>query len=1094
MIDKNAIKDRVLTENTAQGILKHLQVLESNRERMQGRWIWELLQNARDASVDDDTHLVASVAVADGDVLFEHNGCGFTIEEVAHLIYHGSTKIEDDNTIGRYGSGFLTTHLLSPDIEISGQLQDRTSFHFLLKREISSAKALGHSMDQAWNDFDSSVAATSDTLTTRFRYPIDESARGAIEEGIATLKRCAPLVVVFNHQFRRIDIKDDESNMTFEVIERSPLHEERLQMVSVGVGSHGIQREHRFLLAEGTDVSVAAPMEPTDDGVCVPLDHTPRLFLGFPLIGTETFSFPAVINSLAFIPTENRDGIYLGQSGNDSNRTNQKLIKQACTLHVKLMEYIAKNRWTSVHELAYIPSIEDQPWLNSGWLHKRLNRLITKIRETPVVHHGQRSMKPKDSFLPLAKETVGVETLWNLMNATTSLQKGLPERNEAMGWCKAAKSWEPFMDSETTSLEECYDGSKLASYIEDAAHRSDDAYGSIDDIQSALREGVAAVEWLNQVYTFLLDEGLDGIIRETKIILSQAGYLDELANLYRDDDIDGELKDIGDTVLDLKIKERIRDSRLSSLVGEIGKGDLGNHGVAQEIARKLRDLVKNDEVVQELTQAAPHFLAWIVANEQWEYLTKFPAFSVSPPDGSSTVLWLGQKKTDDAEMPLAPIEVWAEDLQQYSDLFPGQFIMAANFFAAMPEDDVWKALNRQGYMRTDVLFESNRTIRDFLPDEPMAEDHHITSNAVPVTEISFLTRDRVGVMARVRDSQSRARLFWRFLTEWLIVRDQKGLMPTSTDCDCGDKHQYYPASWLVPVSKNSWVPQGKDIRDRPTAESLAKLLRGSGWTPDLLAEEALELLRAIRVTSLDLTRYFTVSDDKSRLALDDTITKIITSTDGNLNHLNHLREFAEDMKTDEHLPEYISERREHRRVVAENRRLGGLVEDLVRKGLEEEGFTVRETGIGSDFEIEYDVIEGEEEIGIELSRSDKTWLVEVKATREQSARMTAKQAETAVTEGNRFLLCVVPVGRVGKNLEKDDVLAKMRFVENIGPRLEPLCVDLDALNELRSDATAASDSDIHLEIEAGRARIRVEDAAWQDGICLGDLAAHLTQN
>ena len=96
-----------------------------------------------------------------------------------------------------------------------------------------------------------------------------------------------------------------------------------------------------------------------------------------------------------------------------------------------------------------------------------------------------------------------------------------------------------------------------------------------------------------------------------------------------------------------------------------------------------------------------------------------------------------------------------------------------------------------------------------------------------------------------------------------------------------------------------------------------------------------------------------------------------------------MRDYVEDMKTDKDLREYLAERRERRRIVHENQRLGGLVEDLVREGLEEEGFTVRRTGIGSDFEIEHDVIEEEREIGIELSRNDRTWLVEVKATRER---------------------------------------------------------------------------------------------------------------
>ena len=161
MVSKDEIKDRVLTENTAQGILNHLRELESNRARMQRRWIWELLQNARDAAADDNTHLVASVELGNGELVFQHNGRGFTMEEVAHLIYHGSTKLEDANTLGQYGSGFLTTHLLSPEIDVSGQLNDGRPFNFRLKREIVSAKTLSDSMDRAWNEFDASAASRS---------------------------------------------------------------------------------------------------------------------------------------------------------------------------------------------------------------------------------------------------------------------------------------------------------------------------------------------------------------------------------------------------------------------------------------------------------------------------------------------------------------------------------------------------------------------------------------------------------------------------------------------------------------------------------------------------------------------------------------------------------------------------------------------------------------------------------------------------------------------------------------------------------------------------------------------------------------------
>ena len=79
----------------------------------------------------------------------------------------------------------------------------------------------------------------------------------------------------------------------------------------------------------------------------------------------------------------------------------------------------------------------------------------------------------------------------------------------------------------------------------------------------------------------------------------------------------------------------------------------------------------------------------------------------------------------------------------------------------------------------------------------------------------------------------------------------------------------------------------------------------------------------------------------------------------------------------------------------------------------------------------------------------------------------------------------------GTDLEKDDIHANMRFVQNIGPRVAPLCAELDALNDLRDDATSPSDGEIQLEIDGGTARIRVDNAVWQNGVCLSDLPAQL---
>ena len=1091
MINKDAVKTRVLTENTAQGILNHLRDLESNRARMQRRWIWELLQNARDAAAEDDTRLIASIELGDGELAFRHNGRGFTEDEVAHLIFHGSTKVEDDGTLGQYGSGFLTTHLLSPEIDVSGQLSDGTPFNFLLRREITSVSALSESMDKAWDEFDASGEAQSDGFTTRFRYPIGEDAAEAVEAGIETLGRCAPFVVVFNRQFRRIDIESPDGTMSFEVIEREPLLQKGFQRVTVGVREHGVQREREYILVEGERASVTTPLETAGHTTtCMPLGDIPRLFLGFPLIGTEKFSFPAVINSFEFAPTENRDGVYLGQSSDAANHTNKEVVEEACELQVKLTRFVTESQWANVHILAGIPPISEQTWLNKSWLQGQLQQLVEHIRSTPAVLCGRQPTLPEDSVLPLAGNDIGVETLWCLLNDVEDFRQKLPMRNEAVGWSHVVESWADVMGCDASSFGEAVDGTKLVSHIEEETRPPDDSWGSLEDLNDLVGEGICAIEWLNRLYTFLKEDDLDDLIRDHYLVPDQLGYLDKLPDLHRDMVVDDELKEIGDKFLKLRIRARLRDTRLTSLADEVGKGEYKSEDATREIIDQLKELGTEGDLDDDFAQASARMLAWVVAADASNHLIGFPAFSVRPDDGHREALWLGQQGGDDTEIPLSPVKAWTDDLQEFADLFPWPYIMAQAFFDEMPKPDIWQALAEKGYVRRDVVVKSDRNFGEFLPDQPLPEGEHTTTGVVAVTDLVFLAKDRVGIMARVRDSQDRARLFWRFLTEWLAVRDIAGLDWRTADCSCGGDHRYFPASWLVPLVMNRWVPQGNNIRDHATAQSIAKLLRGSGWTPTSLSETSpsIKLLEAMRITRLNLMREFVVSDDESRAILDDAMTSILASTGGDLRYVS---EFVEDMKTDKGLPDYLEERRKRRRTVHENQSLGELVENLVREGLESEGFTVKRTGIGSDFEIEYDMIEEGEEIGIELSRDGRKWLVEVKATRDQRVRMTAKQAETAAEKGEGFLLCVVPVEVEQDDLEKDVVSANMRFVQNIGPRVEPLCENLDALNYLRDDVTTSGDSDIQLEIHAGAARIRVDNTVWQNGICLEDLSAQL---
>ena len=595
------IRNDVLTANTAQGVYKYLQGYESNRARILTRWIWELLQNARDASSGEDTSLIASIRIEPGEVRFQHNGRGFTKSEIAHLIFHGSTKVEESETIGKFGSGFLTTHLLSPEINVSGQLDEGGTFDFHLKRESVSVDALRESMNESWIEFRDSLSSPTESLsddnTTQFRYPIKDNASDVVEAGIATLKLCAPFVVVFNREFYSIRVESPDEASSFEAVSRLSLNEELLQEITVAESENDIRRERKYILANGEKASVAIPLESAGDGRdCLTLDNIPRLFLGFPLIGTENFSFPAVINSFKFTPTENRDGVFLGQSENESNLKNQTVIEEACELHVKLIHFVAESGWRNNHALANIPPIPEPNWLNNKWIRGCLKRFIEQIYQTPAVLCGHSPITPKDSVLPFSEEDSGVEPLWDLMNEVGEFRQRLPERYEAIGWCSAIKGWAVVRQHDVTCFDEAIDGRKLASYVAEKTKIDGEEWGTLDNLQILLSEEICAVDWLNRLYGFLNANGFYEVTRHCSFIVDQDGYLDVLSNLHRDKDIDDELKDIADCLLGLGIRQKLRDNQLTSLAGEVGKGDLENKDVLHEIIVELKELDSDNDL------------------------------------------------------------------------------------------------------------------------------------------------------------------------------------------------------------------------------------------------------------------------------------------------------------------------------------------------------------------------------------------------------------------------------------------------------------------------------------------------------------------
>ena len=890
----------VYAAKTAQSVWNDLRELRQHFTDRRTRWIWELLQNASDASTSAENCLITEIKYRPEQLIFLHNGRSFKASEVAHLIASGSTKYEDEEATGEFGTGFLTTHLLSLKIEVSGQLDDGREFVFPLVRDMRSREALYESMEQAEEDFKKSLNHSQPSIphpfTTQFIYPIKDDAVSAVETGIETLEQCAPYVVVFNKKFDHIDIniniKEYRKMLSFKAIKPPELGGSPIQQITVVADQNGNLKERKYLLAQSKNgTSVAVPLKSNQDTEeCLSVENIPRIFKVFPLIGTESFSFPAVINNSSdFMPTVARDDVPLGESNDGVNAKNRVVIKEACELLVRLLEHAASKRWHYVHQWAEIPATEklvEQSWLGN---HIR-EELIEEICQAPVViTETNKTITPKDTWLPLAENNEGVKDLWGLLNNLKEYREKLPRQDEAIGWCKVIQSWARVNECEVPNLPNVgvIDGRKLASHIEDKC-------SDLKDLQSLLQENVCAIDWLNRLYKFLRkDNKIDGVIRDNRLVLNQSDGFNFLKHLHRDQKIGKELKDIAELLGWLGIRQQLRDPRLTSLDTEQGADDWDSKYIFEKLYTRIQGQAKPNPS-NNFKEASARLFAWIVTRKDYSRLSNLPVFA---EDGES-VHSLPSSIQDGVPL-LAPIRTWSADLQQFSDLFPPERILDDVFFEKVPEPDEWQRLSEGGFIRTNIVTTSEKSVnfKDFYPEESLPDGdrtgdrkkaNHITVDHIPVTDIA----ERTGILARVANSRPRALVFWRFLTEWLIKEDNQGLEVKEAMCrQCGTPHKYYPAEWLMPVRNNRWIRYG-DLHPLVEASSLTKMLRDNEWNLDSLKEnpETVKLLEAIGITEFDFLRAFVAKNDEERNAQDQIFRDILAETGGDLNQIGYLRQ------------------------------------------------------------------------------------------------------------------------------------------------------------------------------------------------------------
>lgn len=170
---------------------------------------------------------------------------------------------------------------------------------------------------------------------------------------------------------------------------------------------------------------------------------------------------------------------------------------------------------------------------------------------------------------------------------------------------------------------------------------------------------------------------------------------------------------------------------------------------------------------------------------------------------------------------------------------------------------------------------------------------------------------------------------------------------------------------------------------------------------------------------------------------------------------------------------------EQRRLTQRNREVGTRVEGLIREVLEAEQISVQRTGIGSDYEVEYDFIENGQEQGLVVGK----YLLEVKATSTDNIRMTLSQGSFAASPPSEYvgyILCVCPL--TSDMVTESDIKNQARFMFDIGSAVKQALNNANNLQSMENTLQGTGGQGVHLEIGQSPKRLRVSREAWIQGL------------
>ncbi len=1076
-------KDKVIVENNAQTIFDHIKGLENDPKNKQ-RWIWELLQNAQDTVSDEKDDSVETEVIWDSnDLSFLHNGKAFSEEDITHLIFHGSSKKEQEGKTGKFGTGFMTTHLLSKKVRIKGNISDGRSFDFILNRSGESPKDTTITLNESWNAFKASLTTEKKEAKTNFTYlDLSPDAISTVESVLLQADILVPSVLAFAAKIKSLSIK---TNIGIDVYEREKSNG-GIVKIKLKKSTPIKEKYFHLLLHRLPDKKGQLALPLDEEGLITSLNEgMPRLFITFPLIGTEkAFPLPFLIHSQLFEPSTEREKLYLTAKTVET-KINKEILECAFKEYLKLVNILLDENKSgnNFHFLANLGRQPDVEWLDKDWYRLQILTLIKELDQLQIIETSFTENKEKislsQSAIPFSynwsNENNEVKDIWNL---TSKILPGMtPSEIYVDYWYKIICDRETYQGAHRNA----FTLEKLCEYIEKLPNHR------IEELKSNLTE---PLDYISQLIHTLEKHKKEQYWNEYSILPNQLGILKKAAELKQekigtDEEISAIIKNIShqmglpirNTLLQEDIVLTSKDFQLS-----LETKSAVVAGLLQTVRNK-----KPEEQTDEWVAGNLNLLQWIFQNEKFNDLPGYPVKMLSEK-------W--EKFQPDREPPfLCPVEIWRENFREYNELFPNDYILSSEYTFIFQDLKLLQKAIEKNWLLKDPLYSKLDEIKGKevtllltrRADKEKLEKHENAEwkieHPIKFSQLAYIDSPKdKGVIDKVRGSVKRTTQMLQFIIEVLIKEDSYGFSRFLINVNDKDVPRInvgiYPSLWMLRLKDRDWVKSlSGSTSDRPTVESLLPYFKNEKESQQLysalLRQDVSRFLHFFGIGVGDLLRNIRSGDnEEERMEWDQSYVSILMNE-------KLTPQKVTSMLSDPSFIKQYEDKKELEKKVQENQEIGVAVEKAFEEALSKQsGYTLERQPIGQDYEAECDFPHP-----LLLKKSDnkqQSFLIEIKSARTTEIKMTITQGATACSTPEKYILCVVPINQEGIN--PDLIKKNARFVTNIKELLKERVNKVKSFTLLQNEAIQIVDSNsefVRTSIEGTLVRYAIQNKVWQ---------------